>query len=219
MWGHTYEQVKFLKVTFKYWCLDICEGILFHKDVSVQMLQTKNRAPELRYSYDPDNENRAMDANNIMKRPNSKHIIGSRLNKPWYFRLRPTFARGVALKTSCNPWFDTSVVFHQKTPVFPNTRNGYLWDFLSKFDTQRIACQRTITVGLKGKQNFSAYVVRPYPEQENFTEKDPFNTDHMLDELSQLSEPDHSILRSFDSSTGFDVTDSQYCPLEEMQMT
>ena len=160
VWLKMYEQVKFLKVTFKYWPLDIYEEIMFDKQVTTQMLRTKGRTPELRYSYDIDCNRRSMNSNNILKRRNAKHILGARLNRPWYFKLRPTFIKGDSgrLSFSCNPWFDTCEIFRVKSPLHPNQRNGYLWDYLNKFDGQRIACQRTITVGLRGVQNFSNYL-------------------------------------------------------------
>ena len=75
MWGYMYEQVKFLKVTFKYWPLDIYEEIMFDKQVTTQMLRMKGRTPELRYSYDPDCKTRTMTANNIMKRRNALIVV------------------------------------------------------------------------------------------------------------------------------------------------
>ena len=205
IWLRMYEQVKFLKIVFKYWPLDIREEINYtNQGSTVQVLRSRNRTPELRYSYDPDNHRMSMNAVNILKRRNAKHIIGARLNKPWYFKLRPTFTIGpkTQFKLAVNPWFDTCDIFHIKTPLHPEQRNAYLWDYLSKFDTQRVACQRTITVGLKGVQNYSTYLP---------PEKDVFNTDDFLSSLPELS-----------SSEGFDVCDfnaePEYCPLEEMQM-
>ena len=177
IWYRMYEQVKFLKVSFKYWPLDICEEINYtNQGSTVQVLRSRNRTPELRYSYDPDNHRLSMDSNNIMKRRNAKHIVGARLNKPWYFSIRPTFTLGhdvQQFKLAVNPWFDTCDIFHVKTPLHPEQRNAYLWDYLSKFDTQRICCQRTITVGLRGVQNFSKYLPK----------ENVWNTEDMISSL------------------------------------
>ncbi|KAI0238251.1 hypothetical protein LSAT2_011127, partial [Lamellibrachia satsuma] len=92
MWGYNYEEVKFLKVTFKYWVIDAYEKIELMWDDTHQYMRGTGRTAELRYSYDPDNRGRTMNTENIQLRRNSKHIVGSRLGRPWYFRL--TFTRG-----------------------------------------------------------------------------------------------------------------------------
>ena len=96
-------------------------------------------------------------------------------------------------------------------------RNAYLWDYLNKFDGQRIACQRTITVGLKGLQNYSEYQPTNI-ETVATVHNDPWNTGRMMNELSQMDydEPNHPILQHFDSSEGFDVPDFSGCPLEDI---
>lgn len=203
LWSKIYEEVKFLKVQFKYWCLDISEEVVFRKQVSIQKLHSQGRCPELRYSYDPDNCRRSMDCNNILKRRNAKHVIGARLNRPWYFNLRPTFNDGQPghIQTATNPWFDTSVIFAEKDPKHPNQRNAYLWDFLNKFQEQRLACQRIITVGLKGRCDFSKYL----PKVEASPLGGALGNDYreMKDELDIISQD----VMSFDSSQGFDTSD------------
>ena len=156
-----------------------------------------------------------MTANNIMLRRNAKHVVGGRLGRPWYLRVRPTFTRdnGSGVETAYNPWFSAPGVFSSKHTV-PEPRNGYVWDLVNRFQGQRLACQRTITVGLKGLQNYSQYQstssVAP-PSVNN-----PWSTRDMMTSLPDLE--DHNILLSFDSSEGFDVPDFSGCPLEEMQM-
>lgn len=196
MWGKIYEEVKFLKVSFKYWVLDISQKVVLNRGPGVQGLLDQGRCPELRYSYDPDNLRRSMDCNNILKRKNARHIIGSRLNRPWYFNLRPTFNDGFPghIQTATNPWFDTSVIFAPKEPKHPNQRNAYMWDYLNKFQEQRLACQRIITVGLKGRCDFSKYLEKP--------QETPLFNDYreMKDELDSIDCQD---VMSLESSQGF----------------
>lgn len=187
VWIGMYEQVKFLKITFKYWVIQTSQGYKFDKSQTSQWVHDDERNMELRYSYDPDNNRMSMDSVNIAKRRNSKHIVGNRLLRPWYFRLRPTFTdniHGDHLKIAINPWFDTCELFHASQPIIPLQRNAYLWDFHSKWEHQSLACQRTITVGLKGVQNYSKYI----PPKTSRTEigaavNDPWNTQTFLDSL------------------------------------
>ena len=140
IWLAQYEKVKFLKVTFKYWVTTQQPG----RDYT-----HKTNTMELRYSYDPDNAKMHMMPEQIMLRRNAKHIIGARLNRPWYFKLRPTFSSHLsfAANVGVSPWFDTCEVFNALTPIVPYQRNAYLRDFKQKFEGQVIACQRYITVG------------------------------------------------------------------------
>ena len=157
-----------------------------------------------------------MTANNIMMRRNSKHVVGGRLGRPWYLRIRPTFTRdnGSGVETAYNPWFAAPDVFSSKKTT-PEPRNAYVWDLVNRFKGQRLACQRTITVGLKGLQNYAQYQgteASTHPMVNN-----PWSTRDMMSSLPSF-DPPHDILQSFDSSEGFDVPDFNACPLEEMQI-
>ena len=213
VWTSVYEQVKFLKIVFKYWVMETSQELVYETGASTrQIVRHNERNMELRYSYDPDCQRMSMDANNIAKRRNAKHIVGARLYKPWYFRLRPTFQnniQGNMVKFAINPWFDTCELFHARSPILPTQRNAYLWDFKNKWEGQQIACQRTITVGLKGVQNYSKYLPPTKPTVVNSTNNNPWDTQDFLDSLPDLDEDE------VDVSTNWH--EPEYCPLEDMQ--
>ena len=151
MWAAMYEKVKVLKVTFKYWIVDMWPHVQNLPGVTYDLLPWF-RVPEFRWSYDPDCQGRTMNSNNIWLRRNAHHTIGNKLYRPWFLRLRPTYNRGSnvtgKISTPCNSWFDCEKVFGKES-VRPVQRNGYLCDFLNKYDQQKIAVQKTYTLGFK----------------------------------------------------------------------
>ncbi|KAI0238250.1 hypothetical protein LSAT2_011126, partial [Lamellibrachia satsuma] len=134
MWGYNYEQIKFLKVTFKFWLYDTYPKLEVTWGDTVQDVRGTGRQKQLRYSYDPDCRGRHMTADNIQLRRNAKHIVGARLNRPWFFRVRPVFTGQNVnkIQVGYNPWFDCPGILNSKNP-FPAPRNAYLYDFINAF--------------------------------------------------------------------------------------
>lgn len=221
MWGYNYEQIKFLKVTFKFWLYDTYPKLEVTWGDTVQDVRGTGRQKQLRYSYDPDCRGRHMTADNIQLRRNAKHIVGARLNRPWFFRVRPVFTGQNVnkIQVGYNPWFDCPGILNSKNP-FPAPRNAYLYDFINAFRGQRVCLQKTVTVGLKGVQNYSKY--KNTKTEKTILGKRPatddiWNTNEMFRSLPQEDAAGHNILYDFDSSESFDVPDFNACPLESMQ--
>ena len=151
LWAKMYEKVKFLKVTFKFWVEDTSEQYAVHRRTTPEVVHGPTRTAEFRYSYDPDCKGRSMDASNISVRRNSKHMVGSVLNRPWYLRMRPTFncKNYDGVEVAYNPWFSAVDVFTNKS-IIPIQRNAYLFDFLARFTAAHLVYQITLTLGFKG---------------------------------------------------------------------
>lgn len=161
-----------------------------------------------------------MTADNIALRRNAKHIVGTKLSRPWCLRLRPTFTRdnGAGVETSYNPWFACHDLLTGKQAA-PDPRNGYLFNLIGKYAKQRFKLQKTFTVGLKGLINASIYKKNEIEASEPMSGfKNPWKTQDILNALPR-DDGDvsmHNILQDFDLSEGFDMPDFNSCPLEAM---